>query len=120
MEIHFFKGLKINNKFEDEKKLLHVTSALKDNLEWIRKQPIDALIGLVGKVADRWLNDEDMSVYKEKGITFLGNWCKPEHLNRISTNGLRGNRNHIDSFIPFNNSRKQFIKANQRGLVCTG
>jgi hypothetical protein len=27
---------------------------------------------------------------KEKGLAFLANWSKPEHLNRISTIGLRG------------------------------
>ena len=118
IEIHLFNGPKISDKFDDEKKLSFILSSLNEKKQWLSKQPIDALIGLIGKVADKWLNDDDMSIYKEKGISFLGNWCKSEHLNRIATNGFRGNRNHIDSFLPFNDSRKQFLKANQRGLVC--
>ena len=74
---------------------------------------------MIGEVSEKWFKAEgDLEKMKEKGLAFLANWSKPEHLNRISTIGLRGNRQYIDNFLPLNGSRKQFLKANQRGLVC--
>lgn len=119
LELHFWKGKKINIKQSTEAQLTALIKELNDKKEWLRAQPIDALIGLIGEASKIWLLSEgELADMKEKGMAFLANWAKPVHLNRIATIGLRNNRQHIDGFLPLNESRKQFLKANQKGLVC--
>ncbi|NRD23014.1 acyl-CoA reductase [Winogradskyella litoriviva] len=119
LEIHYWKGEKIDTTQTAELQLREIITKLNSKKEWLRSQPIDALIGLIGEASKVWMNaDGDLSTMKEKGLSFLANWAKPIHLNRIATIGLRNNRQHIDGFIPLNGSRKQFLKANQKGLVC--
>ena len=118
LELHFWKGTKIDSDKTTKEQLSSIIHELNSKKEWLRGQPIDALIGLIGEASKKWLKAEgDLEKMKEKGLSFLANWSKPEHLNRISTIGLRGNRQYIDNFLPLNGSRKQFLKANQRGLV---
>jgi hypothetical protein len=103
----------------NEQILEQITNSLKAESSWLRKQPIDALIGLIGKVAEKWeKSTSGLDDMKNNGLSFLANWCSPEHLNRLSTIGLRNNRYHIEQFISLNDSRKEYLKANQRGLVC--
>jgi len=119
LELHFWKGSKSDPNKTSKEQLSSIIEELSSKKEWLRAQPIDALIGLIGQASEKWLKAEgDLEKMKEKGLAFLANWSKPEHLNRISTIGLRGNRQYIDNFLPLNGSRKQFLKANQRGLVC--
>ena len=44
-----------------EEQLQEIVSHLKGKLDWLRNQPIDALIGLIGEVSKRWLSDERFS-----------------------------------------------------------
>lgn len=119
LELHYWRGKKIDTSQSTELQLKELISKLNAKKEWLRGQPIDALIGLIGEASKTWLAAEgDLANMKEKGLGFLANWAKPIHLNRISTIGLRNNRQFIDGFLPLNESRKQFLKANQRGLVC--
>ena len=119
LELHFWKGKKINNSESAELQLKNLIAELNTKKDWLRGQPIDALIGLIGEASKVWLAAEgELATMKEKGLAFLANWAKPIHLNRIATIGLRSNRQYIDGFLPLNDSRKQFLKANQRGLVC--
>lgn len=119
LEFHYWEGKKIDISQSAEAQLKDVIDDLNSKKEWLRSQPIDALIGLIGEASKAWLAAEgDLSSMKEQGLAFLANWSKPIHLNRIATIGLRGNRQHIDGFLPLNHSRKQFLKANQKGLVC--
>lgn len=119
LEIHYWKGRKIDTTQSADVQLKEIITCLNSKKEWLRNQPIDALIGLIGEASKVWLAAEgNLSAMKEKGLAFLANWAKPIHLNRIATIGLRGDRQHIDGFIPLNGSRKQFLKANQKGLVC--
>ncbi|WP_299106342.1 acyl-CoA reductase [uncultured Winogradskyella sp.] len=119
LELHYWKGDKIDTSQSTELQLKEIIRNLNSKKEWLRSQPIDALIGLIGEASKVWMTAEgDLSAMKEKGLSFLANWAKPIHLNRIATIGLRNNRQHIDGFIPLNGSRKQFLKANQKGLVC--
>ena len=119
LELHFWNGKKIDPDKASVEQLSFVIYELNSKKEWLRAQPIDALIGLIGEVSKKWSKAEGcLEKMKEKGLAFLSNWSKPEHLNRISTIGLRGNRQYIDNFLPLNGSRKQSLKANQRGLVC--
>ncbi|MFB9052830.1 acyl-CoA reductase [Formosa undariae] len=119
LEIHYWNGKQIDRSQSSELQLKEIISELNSKKEWLSMQPIDALIGLIGEASKLWMQGEgDLLSLKEKGLGFLANWAKPIHLNRIATIGLRGNRQYIDGFLPLNSSRKQFLKANQRGLVC--
>lgn len=119
LEVHFWKGGELADNESSKKELQRIIDDLNSKKEWLRSQPIDALIGLIGEASKRWSNaGGDLQRLKEKGLSFLANWSKPEHLNRIASLGLRGNRHHIDGFVPFGSSRKQYLKANQRGLAC--
>lgn len=118
LEIHFWKNAPINQEASDTAQLNQVIDELNQQQVWLQQQPIDALIGLIGKVAEKWLApDSGLGFLKEKGLSFLANWSKPEHLNKIASLGLRGNRQHIEGFQNIQDSRKQFLKANPRGLV---
>jgi hypothetical protein len=109
----------IDYDLKDNKLLEQIIFSLKSEQIWLRNQPIDALIGLVGKAAAKWSKAEgELESLKDSGLGFLANWCSSEHLNRISTIGLRGNRFHIEQYLSLQGSKKEFIKANQRGLVC--
>lgn len=119
LELHYWRGKKLNGSLSPEAQLKELITELNGKKEWLKSQPIDALIGLIGEASKVWLSAEgELESMKEKGLAFLANWAKPIHLNRIATIGLRNNRQHIDGFVPLNHSRKQFLKANQRGLVC--
>lgn len=109
----------INLSEKSEVILEQVIGSLKAEALWLRKQPIDALIGLIGKVAEKWMDSvSEFTELKNNGLSFLANWCAPEHLSRLATIGLRNNRYHIEQFISLNGSLKEYLKANQRGLVC--
>jgi hypothetical protein len=109
----------IEHEVKDNRLLEQIINSLKREQIWLRNQPIDALIGLVGIAASKWAAAEgELESLKDNGLGFLANWCSAEHLNRISTIGLRGNRFHVEQYMPLQGSKKEFIKANQRGLVC--
>jgi len=115
--IHHHKELDYDAK--DNKVLEQIIYSLKQEQTWLRNQPIDALIGLIGQAASKWAEAKgELASLKDNGLGFLANWCSAEHLNRISTIGLRGNRFHSEQYLSLQGSRKEFIKANQRGLVC--
>jgi hypothetical protein len=115
--IHHYQ--EVDYKVKDNSVLEQIINSLKNEQTWLRNQPIDALIGLVGVVASKWATAEgDLVSLKDSGLGFLASWCSASHLNRISTIGLRGNRFHIEQYLSLQGSRKEFIKANQRGLVC--
>ncbi len=92
---------------------------LKEQLTWIRRQPIDALIGLICQVSKKWENStEILSDAQNQGLMFLVRWCTPEHLIQIANEGLRGNRKYADGFIPISDSNARSMRSVSRGLVC--
>lgn len=121
-KIEYFleKGL-IESSLNSKDKLLSLISSVRDKIDWLRAQPIDALIGLIDKAVKKWTNDLslDMPNLKSNGLGFLSNWCRAEHLNSIMTEGLQGNRLHIDAFIPISSGNSvQLRKAISKGLAC--
>ena len=98
--------------------LRQIIDQLKNEQTWLSSQPIEALIGLIGKVAQKWNTDSAYAFLKDKGLFFLSSWCSTKHLYEIAELGLRGNLNYMDDFYPFPNSDKHYLKANPRGLVC--
>ena len=116
LEVQFFKG---NIRGSDSaEQLQSVIAQLTKQNDWIKRQPIEALIGLIGKASEVWLNDERYRFLKDKGLLFLSQWCDERHLLQIAKDGLRGDIHYADHFLPFADSDKHFLKANSRGLVC--
>lgn len=105
---------------EPENALEVIMTKLNKQLNWLRKQPVDALIGLISQTAKKWSSAE-MKASKElqmNGLSFLSTWCAAEHLTAIMTEGLNGNRLYVDSFAPVSDKSIQYRKAVSRGLGC--
>lgn len=117
--IEYFAG-KTDKTLEPKAQLEVIISSLRGNLGWIRSQPVDALIGLIGQVSRKWasVDDPGMIALRERGAVFLSRWCSPDHLTKIATEGLRGNRMYADSFLPVDGSKIRYLKATSKGLVC--
>lgn len=117
--IEFFAG-KIDKTLDSKAQLETIISSLRANLTWLREQPVDALIGLIGQVAKKWraTDNPEMVALRERGTGFLSSWCSSEHLTKITTEGLRGNRMYADTFLPVDDSKVQYLKATSKGLVC--
>lgn len=117
--IEFFAS-EIDKTLEPKVQLERIISSLRANLSWLREQPVDALIGLIGQVSKKWMSTKtpEMTTLRERGTDFLSRWCGPEHLTKIATEGLRGNRMYADSFLPVDDSKIQYLKATSKGLVC--
>lgn len=95
-----------------------ICAQLKTQREWLSQQPSDALIGLMAEVAKKWAADPNLRFLKDKGLLFVSSWCDEKHLKTVANNGLRGDYHYVDSYLPFPDSDKHFLKANPRGLVC--
>lgn len=108
----------LDTALSPEMQLSQIVNTLKSNLDWIRNQPADALIGIIGKAAERWINDSEFDFLRDKGRLFLSQWCSKSHLEKIVQTGLRGDIEYLDGFKPFPDSNKHYLKANSRGLVC--
>lgn len=120
--IDFYSDRSSLGDLESESKLKKIVTDLRGHLPWLRSQPIDALIGLISKVAEKWKFMAQQGKQFEKlqtnGLNFLGAWCTPEHLTALMTDGLNGNRMCADTFMPVLNSNVKYQKAVSRGLVC--
>ena len=118
--VEFYKGGVITDESPSADRLKTIISSLNDRLSWLRRQPVDALIGLMGEVVKKWSGPDNTRTarLREQGMAFLSSWCTPEHLTRLVTVGLRGNRMHIDAFLPVLGSKVQMQRATSRGLVC--
>ena len=117
LEIQYFNNEIIEGE-TSEKTFQGMIDALKGQLPWLRKQPIEALIGLIDAVAKRWATDPKYLFLKDKGLNFLATWCSERHLREIAQFGLRGNLAYADSYCAFPDSEKHLLKANSRGLCC--
>lgn len=99
-------------------KLNRIISQLREKSEWLYRQPIEALIGLIAETAKKWGNDPALSHLNDKGLLFLSSWCDRKHLASMANVGLKGNLHYLDGFLPFPDSDRHYLKANPRGLVC--
>ena len=113
----YYKGIDTISEGANEEKIETIANELRNNLDWIRSQPVDALIGLINKVSKKW-EDESLSVSQAQGLKFLVSWCSAEHLSKIADEGLRGNRHYTDSFIPSDDNGVRLMHTTSRGLVC--
>lgn len=116
LDIQYYKGA-IEGAYGEEQ-LQSLIKGLESTSTWLRTQPVDALIGIIGLAAKRWLSDSKYQFLKDKGLLFLSQWCDERHLRRVAEDGLRGNVSYADTFMPCPDSDKHFMKANSRGLIC--
>lgn len=78
---------------------------LNGQLKWIRSQPVDALVGLIGKVVEKWQDQADKFLGAQgRGVRFLVSWCNLSHLTRIANDGLRGDWHYADGFLPMDDA----------------
>ena len=117
LEIQYFTNDLLDDE-SSEKVFQGMIDSLRAQLPWLRKQPIDALIGLIDATAKRWATDPKYLFLKDKGLNFLATWCSERHLREIAQFGLRGNLAYADTYCAFPDSEKHLLKANSRGLVC--
>lgn len=117
LDVQFFQGELLQDA-DSEKVLQGIVASLRDQQTWLRDQPIEALIGLIGEAAKKWIEDPKYQFLKDKGLLFLSTWCSAAHLREIAEFGLRGNIAYADDFLPFPQSDKHLLKANARGLAC--
>lgn len=116
LDVQYFKGTLEGE--DSEAQLKSIIEQLNAQNEWLRQQPVEALIGLIGQAAKTWLSDSKFSFLKDKGLLFLSQWCDERHLTQVAKEGLRGNIKYMDQFLPFADSDKHYLKANARGLCC--
>ena len=114
LDVQFFKGDLTSE--DSEGKLKEIIGYLNARQTWLNEQPIDALIGLIGAAAQKWLADSQFSFLKDKGLLFLSQWCDARHLREIAKDGLRGDISYMDGFKPFPTSEKHLLRACARGL----
>lgn len=117
LDVQFFQGELLQDA-DSEKVLQGIVASLRDQQAWLRNQPIEALIGLIGEAAKKWIEDPKYQFLKDKGLLFLSTWCSAAHLREIAEFGFRGNIAYADEFLPFPQSDKHLLKANARGLAC--
>ncbi len=103
-EVHFFTG--VVSESSPKKQLDDIIQYLKNQLQWLREQPVNLIIGLISQVAKKWENEY-----------FLSSWCSYNHLYAIAKQGFRDNINYADGFMPFDGN-KHYLTAISRGLVC--
>lgn len=116
LDVQYYKGSTLEG--DGVAQLSSIIQNLKEQEEWLRSQPVEAIIGLIGLVAKKWLTDERFRFLKDKGLLFLSQWCDEKHLTQVAKDGLRGNIQYADAFLPCADSDKHFLKANPRGLCC--
>ena len=117
LEVQSFHG--VLPEGDDTVKTMHgIVDSLKEQLPWLREQPIGALIGLIDAAAKRWSSDPKYFFLKDKGLNFLVSWCSERHLTEVAKFGLRGDLKYADAYMPFPDSPKHLLKANSRGLCC--
>ncbi len=115
----FYSGMPETESIPGEETIEKLAGMLKEHLSWIREQPIDALIALICRIAEKWSRAEGIfSGMQVQGLRYLVSWCSPDNLLRISNEGLRGDRHYADSFVPADDSGVRYRKATSLGLVC--
>lgn len=115
LDIQYYKGE--ISEVESIDKLRQIIDGLNAQNEWLRQQPVEAIIGLIGLASKIWLADTKFRFLKDKGLLFLSQWCDERHMKQVALEGLRGNLKYADTFLP-HDSDKHLMMANARGLCC--
>lgn len=115
----YYKGKMETEGLQSDEIIKNLVAKLRNKLSWLRKQPIDALIGLISQVSKKWdASSKELTGAQNQGLKFLVSWCVPEHLVQIANEGLQGNRRYADGFISVSDSNVRSMRATSKGLVC--
>ena len=116
LQVQYYKGEVTGENGEEQ--MHSIIEGLYSRAEWLKQQPVEAVIGLIGLASKKWLSDDKFQFLKDKGLLFLSQWCDERHLTQVAKDGLRGNINYADTFLLCQDSDKHLMKANARGLCC--
>ncbi|MEM6909314.1 MAG: acyl-CoA reductase [Pseudomonadota bacterium] len=98
--------------------LSQVIAGLRERRSVLDSYSSDELISLIGAVAQRWAApDNELALLRQQGLSFLTSWCSPTALRRLADLSLRGRRGHLDQFMPYGRSRREYLRAVPRGVV---
>ena len=115
----YYCGKETEVKVDASNAIDELATDLREKLDWLREQPIDALIGLISSVSKKWnTNTEGLVGNQDQGLQFLMSWCTPENLVHVADGGLRGNRRYADGFLPMDDNGIHMMRSTSRGLVC--
>ncbi len=98
--------------------LEQIINAIKKKQVWLSKQPTEAIIGLINAARNKWDNDINLKNYLDTGLSFLSGWCEPSRISNMIDAGLRGQRGHLDNFMPRRDIPHSSLKALPKGVVC--
>lgn len=102
----------------DGELILEIERNLRSQQEWLARQPVEALIGLIDKVSRTWMKDSfELTDLRERGLGFLVQWCSAENLQTLVDNSVPQGRQMLDAFcvVPGNLNRR--VKAVPRGVA---
>lgn len=117
LDVQSYHGVPLQAS-EPKEQLKEIISSLREAQAWLRKQPVEGLIGLIDAAAKRWISEPKYQILKDKGLLFLSTWCAENNLRRVAQLGLRGNMQYADQWLAMPDSEKHMMRANARGLVC--
>lgn len=116
LDVQWFAG--VSDESDPLSKLKDIVNDVRSHLGWLRAQPVEGLIGLIGEAAKVWLENPDFDFLRDKGRLFLAKWCSADHLRKVALQGLKGDLGYADTFKEFPDSSRHLLRTNSRGLVC--
>ena len=102
----------------ENQKLKEIFQGLRNAQNWLCKQPIEGIIGIIQQARERWIDSSfPLEHYRKRGLNFLTNWCEASNLSSLTDFSLRNERGYIDSFRPVGGSVRKLMKANPKGII---
>ena len=108
------------NRIHEDIGLNELSGLLKEikmSQDWLSRQKVDMLIGLIDKVAKKWeRSDFSLADLQNHGLSFLIQWCSSENLKKITDQAII-KRNYLDQFLPAGDRYNKYLKANPKGIA---
>ncbi|MCF8709888.1 LuxE/PaaK family acyltransferase [Rhizorhapis sp. SPR117] len=95
-----------------------LAAQLRDRRTLLDSYSSDELITLIAAASRKWAAGEGpLAPLRQQGLLFLTSWCASGALRRLADDSLRGQRGHLDGFLPCADHGRAFLRAMPRGLV---
>lgn len=91
---------------------------LRTRREWLERQPVELLTGLINAAAGTWMANEQLARWRHQGLAFLARWCQGANLRRLVAESLGAPVDILDGFRKKEPAGLQLFKAFPKGLVC--
>ena len=102
----------------NEEQITEVINDLNINKEWLARQPVEALIGIINKASKIWQDPNfELGDFREKGLGFLINWCKSSNLRELADSSLYNRRQTLDTFCNIPGYTNRQIKHIPQGMT---